>query len=101
MIPEGLDATSLQYAMLGVTGMLAMLALTLFRIVRKAMVRMVLIGLIGAVIVSMWLHRPELQACLETCSCRLFGQPVTIPQDKNPYCDVFEDPRLTNLDWPT
>ena len=46
----------------------------------------VLVVLIGALAASLWLQRAHLQDCVDTCSCQLFGQDVTVPADANPNC---------------
>ena len=83
---EWVDAESLQAILLGAIVALGVLAVLVIRVVRKLVLRLVLVVLIGALAASLWLQRADLQDCVETCSCQLFGQDVTIPPDANPSC---------------
>ena len=86
MIPDWADAESLQQIILGAIVALAILAALVMRIVRRLLLRLVLVVLIGALAASLWLQRADLGDCVDTCSCKLFGQDVDIPADKNPNC---------------
>ena len=86
MIGEWADAESLQHIILGAMVVLAILAVLVMRIVRKILLRLVLVVLIGALAASLWIQRADLQDCVDTCSCKLFGQDVSIPDDRNPNC---------------
>ena len=83
---EWVDAESLQGIILGAIVVLGVLAALVIRVVRKLLLRLVLIVLIGAVAASLWLQRADLQDCVETCSCKLYGQEVAVPADANPNC---------------
>lgn len=83
---EWVDAESLPDIILGAIVVLAVLAVLALWIVRRLLLRLVLIVVLGALAVSLWLQRADLQDCVETCSCRLFGQDVTVPADANPSC---------------
>ena len=86
MIRDWVDAESLQQIILGAMVVLAIGAVLVMRVVRKLLLRMVLVVLIGALAASLWLQRAHLQDCVDTCSCQLFGQDVTVPADANPNC---------------
>ena len=86
MIGEWADAESLQPVIVGTIVVLGVLAVLVMRVVRKLLLRLVLIVLIGALAASLWLQRADLQDCVETCSCKLFGQDVAVPADANPSC---------------
>lgn len=86
MIPDWADAESLQQIILGAIVALAILAALVMRTLRRLLLRLVLVVLIGALAASLWLQRADLQDCAETCSCKLFGQDVTVPADANPNC---------------
>ena len=86
MIGEWADAETMQRIILGAIVVLGILAVLVMRVVRKLLLRLVLVVLIGALAVSLWLQRADLQDCVETCSCKLFGQDVTVPADTNPGC---------------
>ena len=83
---EWIDAEALPDIILGAIAALGVLAVLVMWVVRKLLLRLVLIVLIGALAASLWLQRADLQDCVETCSCRLFGQDVTVPADANPGC---------------
>ncbi len=86
MIGDWVDAESLQPILLGATVVLVVGAALVWRGVRRLLVRLVLVALIGALAASLWLQRADLQDCVDTCSCRLFGQEVDVPADANPNC---------------
>ena len=86
MIGDWVDAESLQPILLGATVVLAVGAALVWRGVRRLLLRLVLVALIGALAASLWLQRADLQDCVDTCSCRLFGQEVDVPADANPNC---------------
>lgn len=86
MLGDWLDAESLQTIIVGVMVALGILALLILRFVRRIMLRLVLVALIGVLAASLWAQRADLQDCVETCSCTLFGQEVAIPADANPRC---------------
>ena len=83
---EWVDAESLQHVIVGAIVALGVLAVLVMRVVRKLLLRLVLVLLIGALAASLWLQRADLQDCVETCSCKLFGQDVAVPADANPNC---------------
>ena len=83
---EWIDAEALPDIILGAIAVLGVLAVLVIWAVRKLLLRLVLIVLIGALAVSLWQQRADLQDCVETCSCRLFGQRVAVPADTNPNC---------------
>ena len=86
MLGDWVDAESLQPILAGGIVALVILAVLLMWVVRKLLVRLLLIAVIGVLAASLWLQRADLQDCVETCSCRLFGQEVAIPEDANPSC---------------
>lgn len=86
VIGEWADAESLQHIILGAIVALGALAVLVVRVVRKLLLRLVLIVLLAALAASLWLQRADLQDCVETCSCKLFGQDVTVPADASPSC---------------
>ena len=83
---EWVDAESLQAIILGAIVALGVLAALVLKVVRRLVLRLLLVALIGALAASLWLQRADLQDCVETCSCKLFGQEVAVPADANPNC---------------
>ncbi len=86
MLGDWVDAESLQAIILGAIVALGVLAALVMKVVRKLLLRLVLVVLIGALAASLWLQRADLQDCVETCSCKLYGQQVAVPADANPNC---------------
>ena len=86
MIGDWVDAESLQPILLGATVVLVVGAALVWRGVRRLLLRLVLVALIGVLAASLWLQRADLQDCVDTCSCKLFGQDVAVPADANPIC---------------
>ena len=86
MIGEWIDAEALPDVILGAIAVLGVLAVVVMWAVRKLLLKLVLIVLIGALAASLWVQRADLRDCVETCSCRLFGQKVAVPADANPNC---------------
>ena len=83
---EWVDAESLQAIILGAIVALGVLAALVLKVVRKLLLRLLLVALIGALAASLWFQRADLQDCVETCSCKLYGQEVAVPADANPNC---------------
>ncbi len=86
MIGDWVDAESLQQIIVVAMIVLAVGAALVWRVVRRLLLRLVLVALIGALAASLWLQRADLQDCVDTCSCRLFGQEVDVPAGANPNC---------------
>lgn len=86
MLGDWVDAESLQPIITGVIGALGILAVVLMWVVRRLLLRLLVLAIIGALAASLWLQRADLQDCVDTCSCRLFGQEVAVPADANPNC---------------
>ncbi|MYB02900.1 MAG: hypothetical protein F4011_00890 [Acidimicrobiaceae bacterium] len=86
MIGDWVDAESLQQIIVVAMVVLAVGAALVWRVVRRLLLRLVLVALIGALAASLWLQRADLQDCVDTCSCKLFGQEVDVPASANPNC---------------
>ena len=86
MMGDWVDAGSLQPILLGATVVLVVGAALVWRVVRRLLLRLVLIALIGVLAAGLWLQRADLSDCVDTCSCRLFGQEVAVPAGANPNC---------------
>lgn len=86
MIPDWLDAEALRWVIVGAIGVLAAVTAMAVRLVRKALLRLAVIAAFAGLSIGLWQQRADLQDCVETCSCQLFGQEVRIPADRNPNC---------------
>lgn len=65
---------------------LVVIAGLVMRFVRKMLLRLALLAAVFAIAASLWFQRGELRECLDTCSCTLFAQQVTIPAERNANC---------------
>ena len=65
---------------------IALVALLVFRLVRRLVFRGIVLGLLLVLAVGLWEQRSQLSECADHCSCKLFGQTVQIPADRNPRC---------------
>ncbi len=86
MIPDWLDAESLRSVIIAAIAVLGLAAVMVLRFVRRVIARVALIALLGALALSLWMQQADLQNCIDTCACRLFGQEVAIPASSNPNC---------------
>jgi len=84
MVPDWLDAATLEWVILAVIGglMIGLVMVTRFihKVITRLLFYLVLVGLAGA----LWVQRGELQDCAQTCECTLFGQEVEIPESRSP-----------------
>ena len=86
MIPDWLDAEALRWVIVGAIGVLAAVTAMAVRLVRKALLRLAVIAVFAGLSIGLWQQRADLQDCVETWSCWLFGQEVSIPAARNPNC---------------
>ena len=84
MLPDWVDPQTLQWAILGVIAVLLYLMYVVARTVRRALTRFLLFILLAGLGLSLWVQRDDLQNCVDTCSCSLYGQDVEIPEDRRP-----------------
>ncbi|MBT5579908.1 MAG: hypothetical protein HOH36_10170 [Acidimicrobiaceae bacterium] len=84
MLPDWLDPQTLQWAILVVIAVLLYLMYVVARTVRRALTRFLLFILLAGLGLSLWVQRDDLQNCVDTCSCSLYGQDVEIPEDRRP-----------------
>ena len=84
MLPDWLDADTLRWVVLGVIGALLigmyLTARFVHKIVTRLLLYVVLVGLAG----GLWVQRAQLGECANTCECSLFGQEVSIPENRRP-----------------
>ena len=84
MLPDWLDPQTLQWAILVVIAVLLYLMYVVARTVRRALTRFLLFILLAGLGLSLWVQRDDLQNCVDTCSCSVYGQDVEIPEDRRP-----------------
>ena len=84
MLPDWLDADRLQWIILGVLGVLVYGMYLVTRFVRQVITKFLLFLVLAGFGLSLWLQRADLQACAQTCECSLYGEQVTIPEERRP-----------------
>ena len=89
MVPEWLDADRLQWIILGVLGVVVYGMYLVTRFVRQVITKFLLFLVLAGFGLSLWLQRADLEECAQTCECTLYGEQVTIPEDRRPArCDA-------------
>lgn len=84
MLPEWLDADSLNIALYAGIGSLVLAALLALRLIRRMALKLIVVmALLGGAAV-LGLQWNALSECQETCSCEVLGRTVTVPD--NPLC---------------
>ncbi|MCP3936752.1 MAG: hypothetical protein GY708_15420 [Actinomycetia bacterium] len=83
-MPQWLDAERLTQLSVGVMFLLAVGALLVTKVIKAVVTMTVYLVLIGLAIFAVWSQRDSLKECQATCSCSLFGNEVTVPD--NPSC---------------
>lgn len=82
MLPDWLDPETLQWVILTVIAVLLYLMYVVARTVRRALTRFLIFIVLAGVGLSLWIQRDDLQDCVDTCACSLYGQDVEIPEDQ-------------------
>lgn len=80
-LPQWFNADRLQWVAVAAMVLLVVLGLLVARFVQRMVAMMLSLALIGGLLVALWVQRTDLQDCQQTCSCRLFGQDVDIPDN--------------------
>jgi len=83
VIPEALDADSLRLVILVVLVLVVVAMYVVIRYVQKMTTRAVMLIALAIVGVALFVERDNLEDCVDTCSCTLFGEDVTIPETRN------------------
>ena len=85
-MPSWLDVDTLLWlipvVILGLFGLMFIV----FRFVTQLVTKAILLALLAALVVGLWVQREDLGDCVDTCTCRLFGQDVEVPDSSNPNC---------------
>jgi hypothetical protein len=66
-------------------GALVLIVLVL-RFVQKVVTKVAMTALLALIGFGAWYYRADLADCAKTCECRILGQDIKIPKDKNPEC---------------
>jgi hypothetical protein len=77
-----LDPETLQWAILVAIAVLLYIMYVVARTIRRALTRFLMFVLLAGVGLSLWVQREDLQDCVDTCACSLYGQDVEIPEEE-------------------
>ena len=80
MLPDWLDPERLQWILLAVLVTVVYAIYLVTRFIRRLVMKVILLVLLAALGVSLWFQRADLQECVDTCVCSLYGQEVQIPE---------------------
>lgn len=86
MIPNWLDVDTLRWVIPLVMLVILVAMFVVARFVTKIVTKAVLLSVLALFGLTLWIQRADLGDCAETCKCRLYGQEVEIPDDKNRRC---------------
>lgn len=83
VIPESLDADSLRWIILVVLCAVILGMYVVIRFVQKMATRAAFLILLAVIGIALYVERENLEDCVDTCSCTLFGMDVEIPENRN------------------
>ncbi len=89
VLPDWIDPDILQWIILGVIGILVLATALIIRTIQKLVMRVLLIAILAGFGISLWVQRADLQDCVETCECSLYGREVRVDYDQLP--DAVQD----------
>jgi len=84
VLPAWLDPDTLRWLILAAIVFLGMTVLMIMRFIRKLVVRTALLAIVAGLGLSLWVQRADLETCVQTCSCSLYGKDVSISLDQLP-----------------
>ena len=84
MFHAWLTADRLQWVILGALAINIFAMWLVAKLVRKAITKFLLFVLLAGLGLSLWIQREDLQDCVDTCECTLYGQDVEIPENRRP-----------------
>jgi hypothetical protein len=79
--PDSVDADQVETAIVVLLVVCAIGAVLVLRTVQKMATRMLLLGILFVVGIGLWWQREELQDCQGQCTCHVFGQDVSVPDN--------------------
>ncbi len=79
MLPEWLDPETLRWGILGGIGLVLYVMFLVVRFVQRAITKFLLFVILAGVGLSLWIQREDLENCVETCECSLYGAEVELP----------------------
>ena len=84
MLPDWLSAERLQWILLAAIALNIVAIYLVAKFVRKLITKFLLFVLLVGLGLSLWIQRDDLQDCVSTCECRLYGQDVEVPPERRP-----------------
>jgi len=84
VLPDWLSADRLQWIILAVIAINIYAMYLVAKLVRKAITKFLLFVLLAGLGLSLWIQRADLQDCVNSCECRLYGQDVEVPAERRP-----------------
>ncbi len=84
MLPDWLDANTLQWLILGAIAVLVVAMLMIIRFIQKLVTKTALLAVVLGLGWSLWAQRADLGDCLQTCECSLYGKEVRVTYDQLP-----------------
>ncbi len=82
MLPDWIDPEMLQWIILAAIALLFYSMFLVARFIQKAIMKFVLFVILAGIGLSLWIQREELENCVDTCECSLYGAEVQIPDDR-------------------
>ena len=84
MVPEWLDADRAEWIIVAVLGVVLVAMYLVARLVRQVITKVLLFVLLGGLALSLWIQRTELEKCVQTCECSLYGEEIMVPDERRP-----------------
>jgi hypothetical protein len=85
-LPDDIERDQVEWVIIGLLVLCALAAVLVLRTVQKVATRLMLLGLLFLVGIGLWVQREQLQDCRNTCTCRVFGQDVRMPDTTGLNC---------------
>ena len=83
-MPDWLDADRLQWIILIVLAVVLYAMYVVTRFIRHLVMKVIVFIVLAGFGLSLWIQRADLQDCVDTCTCSIFGQDVVIPEERRP-----------------
>lgn len=81
-MPSWLDPDTLRWLILVAIGVTLVGMFLVVRFIQKLVTKTLVFAALAGLGLSLWVQREDLQDCVDTCSCSLYGQEVEMPDDR-------------------
>lgn len=71
-----------RWLLLGAIALVVVAMFLVVRFVQTVVIKIALIAVLALLALSLWVQRVDLADCADTCSCRLYGQDIEIPDNR-------------------